>query len=107
MTNFFDALDILEDQEARQVIFFRLYYDPETKAALFYSMEDKPGDYITITKDEFAEMRYDVVVKDGKIERVRAVSIGKLVPSDSGHGTLKADISIVGDEQNWNMKTYE
>lgn len=107
MTNFFDALDILEDQEARQVIFFRLYYDPKTKAALFYSMEDKPGDYITISADEFAEMRYDVVVKDGKIQRVRDVSIGKLVPSDIGHGTSQNDISIVGTEQYWEMKTYE
>jgi len=107
MTNFFDALDILNDQEARHEIFFRLYYDPETKEPLFYSMEDKPGEYITITAEEFAEMRYDVVVKDGKIRRVRATSIGKLVPSDIGHGTLQNDISIVGDEQYWEMKTYE
>jgi len=108
MTNFFDALDILEDQDARHEIFFRLYYDPETKAPLFYSMEDKPGDYITITALQFAELRYDILVKDGKIETVRAVSIGKLVPSlIARYGTLKADVSIVGDEQYWNMKTYE
>lgn len=108
MTNFFDALDILEDQHKKPPVFFRLYYDPETNEPLFYTMEDKLGDYITISAEEFAELRYDIIVKDGKIERVRAVSIGKLVPSSiARYGTLKNDVSIVGNEQYWNMKTYE
>jgi len=107
MTNFYDALDILDDQFEKPKVFFRLYYDIETGGPLFYSMEDKPGDYITITAKEFAELRLDITVKDGKINRLRSTSIGKLVPAHFGHGTTKDDITIVGDEQYWEMKTYE
>jgi len=106
MTNFFESLELLEEQP-KQKIEFRLYYDPKTNEPLFYTMEDEPGDYISITPEEFSEMRLDVFVKDGKIEKKRAISIGKLVPSDEGYRTTKNDISIIGNEQYWDLKTYE
>lgn len=106
MSNFWKALEQLE--EPKKVKYeYRLYYDKETGDPLFYSMEDLEGDYIVIDKDQFAECRYDVRVKDGKIERIKGVSIGKLVPSTEGYGTRADDVSLVGDEQCWSLKTYE
>ena len=105
MTNFFDALDLL-DPVTPQKLEYRLYYDKDNKP-LFYTMDDEDGDYILVSKEEFAECRYDVVVKDNKIHKVSGISIGKLVPSTIGYGTLRKDISIVGTEQYWGLKTYE
>ena len=104
--NFLEALKLLEPQKPA-VFDFRLYYNKETGEPLFYTMENLDGDYITITREQFAECRYDIKVKDGKIERIRFIAIGKLVPADSGYGTLQTDVSIVGDEIHWEMKTYE
>jgi len=107
--NFFKALEMLDEQPP-QKIEFRLYYLPLTGEIVTYTMENLDGIYILITADEFAEMRPDVIVKDGKIHKVSGISIGKLVPappSTTGYGTLQRDISIVGCEQYWEMKTYE
>ena len=86
---------------------FRLYYNKATGEPLFYTMENEEGDYIRVTKEQFAECRYDIIVKDGKITRPKHIAIGKLVPSDTGFGTLKRDMSIVADEVYWSMKTYD
>jgi len=105
MTNFFKALSQV-NEPVYQKIEFRLYYDDENKPT-FYTMEELEGNYINITALEFAEGRQDVVIKDGKIKRVSGISIGKLVPSQDGYGTLRDDVSIVGLETLWSMKTYE
>lgn len=108
MTNFFDALKLVEKQE-KPKLEFRLYYDPESSKPIFYTMDNEEGKYILVTKEEFAEARMDVVVKDGKIEKVSGISVGKLVPSPKGFGfgTLEDDVSIVGKEKYWLMKTYD
>ena len=106
MTHFFDALKLLDDVPAVKQE-FRLYFDIETSEPLFYTMDDECGDYIVITKEEFAECRYDVIIVDGKIKRITGISIGKLVPSTIGYGTSENDISIIGNEQYWSLKTYE
>jgi len=106
MTNFFKALDLVDEVSPKKIE-YRLYYDPKTNLPIAYSMEDLPGDYITITKDEYAAGRFDIIVKDGKIKKIKNIPIGKLVPSTSGYGTLKNDISIVGNEAFWKVKTYE
>jgi len=106
LTPFEEALK-LTDNVAPVELEFRLYYDTETNLPLFYSMEEQQGDYINISKEEFAECRYDIIIKDSKICKVTHLSIGKLVPTHFGYGTTKDDITIVGNEQNWNMKTYD
>ena len=105
MSNFSEALSLVKEP-VKQKIEFRLYYDADNKP-LYYSMEDSEGDYIEITKEEFAECRYDIVIKDGKIKKVSGAPVGKLVPSTVGYGTLQNDVSIVGTEQYWSTKTYE
>ena len=106
MSNFFDALELVEKPKPVKYE-YRLYYDADTGKPLYYSMADDEGDYIIVTKEQFAECRYDVIVKDGKLEKVRSISIGKLAPSDKGYGTRADDISIVGNDMYWSSKTYE
>ena len=106
MTNFWKALELVDNTPPVKQE-YRLYYEPETGEPRFYTMDEEEGEYIVVTKEQFAAARYDVYVKDGEIKRKRANSIGKLVPTKEGYGTLKKDISIVGDEQYWSVKTYE
>jgi len=105
MSNFFDALKLVKEVKPVKIE-YRLYYDGEG-LPLFYTMQEEKGDYITVTKEEFAECRYDVIIVDGKLTKVNGLSIGKLVPSANGFGTLKNDVSIVSNEQKWRLKTYE
>ena len=70
-------------------------------------MEQEEGDYITVDKKQFAECRMDVIVKDGKLERIKTTSTGKLVPSTIGQGTHQDDVSIIGTDRYWSFKTYE
>ena len=106
MSNFEDALKLVKPV-VKTPMDFLLYYDKATGEPLFYTMEKEEGDFIRISKEAFAECRYDVIVKGGKITRPKNIAIGKLVPSDEGFGTLRKDISIVGTEQYWSVKTYD
>ncbi len=112
MQNFIKALGMLDDPIPKP-IFFRLYYNKETGEPITYSMEELEGDYIDITKLEYAECRYDIKVKDGKIQKISGISIGKLVPcswgSDTGQRTSPYDVSIIDEDSivRWKMKTYD
>jgi len=90
----------------KQDIFFRLYY---TKKSIEYSMEEKDGDYITITAEQFAIANPLVTVKDGKIHKNTQLNIGKLVLHNKGQGTAKDDITIIkhNSDTKWEFKTYE
>ena len=105
MTNFFDALKLVKEPVQKKLE-YRLYYGPDG-TPLFYTMADEPGDYITVTKAEFAECRYDVVIKNKKMHKIQGAAIGKLAPSETGYGTALTDMSLVGDEKYWSVKTYE
>lgn len=106
MDNFLEALKLVKQPEPA-LSEFRLYYIKATGEPLFYTMENEEGDYIRITKEQFAECRYDIIVKDGKITKPKNIAIGKLVPSNIGFGTHATDISIVGSDQYWSVKTYD
>lgn len=88
---------------------YRLYYEPENGAPLFYSMQDEPGIYIVIDHQTYTEARHDVYVEDGKLKRINHIPWGKLVPSDTGQSTHPNDITIISDAEDsvkWKMKTY-
>lgn len=104
--NLLDALKLLEPQTIKKFE-FRLYYNKETGEPLFYTMDEETGDYIIVTKEQFAECRYDIRIKNNKIEKVQFNAIGKLVPNTKGYGTLRQDVSIVGNEVYWSLKTYD
>ena len=108
MNNFTEALKLV-DPPKKVEIFFRLYYDKVTGEPITYSMEDLDGDYIEITKEEFALTDFNIVVKDGKIKKKNMISIGKLAPSTSGYAVHKEDIAIIDPTSNvyWSNKTYD
>jgi hypothetical protein len=94
---------------------FRLYYDDQGKV-LFYTCEKLEGNYITIDRQTFAEMRMDLRVIDGQISRAMPNAVvNKLMPADDEDATVchQSDISIIvdtdynGDIQKWKLNTYE
>jgi hypothetical protein len=92
---------------------YKLYYDDNGKV-ITYSTEDLPGQYIEITKEQYAEARHDVIVKAGKIIFTHMRShVFKLEKSSSGIKCSKYDISIISDtddnrdSQHWKQVAYE
>jgi hypothetical protein len=108
MTNFWDALDQVDQTQPEFIPEYRLYYDENTGVPLFYSMEQPEGKFIWIDRDTYARCRFDIRVKKGKIVSLKP-GIGKLVPAEEGIETAKSDISIVeaGSNTHWKTKTYE
>ena len=89
---------------------YRLYYNKETGKPLQYSTEDREGDYIEITKQQYAESRYDSVVINGKLTTVNnAVRWSKLVPSNEGVACAVDNVMIVDRDSStkWKIKTHD
>lgn len=78
---------------------YRLYYDNLGKV-ITYTTEKLPGDnFVIITKEQFAEARPDIIVKDKKVIYTHLKKqIFKLVKSDTGIKTSKYDINILTDD---------
>jgi len=92
---------------------FRLYYDA-TGAVICYTCEKLEGDYIVIDAQTFAESRYDVKVRSGKIvANFSSAVVVKLTKNTEGTLCAADDISIIVDEdddiekQYWKLKVYE
>ena len=108
MTNFWDALELVEESDI-QAIEYRLYYD-ELGEPLYYTTEKQDGDYIVVSEEIYNEARYDIAIIHGEISTTRKkYATQKLVPVNSNKGTecLIDDISIVGKGQHWTLKRYE
>lgn len=90
--------------------FYRLYYNDQGEP-LFYSMEDKPGNYIEIDQETFAQSPSNVRVVNGVLKKITTSTIFKLVPGDRGTCCAPEDICIVVPEQHmhqkWSIKRYE
>jgi hypothetical protein len=77
---------------------FRLYYDVNGKAVT-YTTENISGNYILITREQFAEARPDVIVKNNKLIYTHLKKhVEKLVKSNSGTKTSKYDVNILTDD---------
>ena len=110
MTNFWQALEQVDQSPPAIEQERRLYYDEKTGEPLFYSGENVPGTYLVVDKQTFDESRYDIYVKDGNIERIKHEPLGKLVPGNDGTATHPSDITIVSKTEYstyWKTKTYE
>lgn len=116
MSNFFKALESRTPIEKIEHE-FRLYYDKETGKPLFYSMDDKEGDYVIVDKDTYAESPMSIRVVDGRIKKYTFRDISKLVlgrdiTDNQNKWTVNChvdDISVVTTEggTNWSFKQYE
>lgn len=78
---------------------FRLYYDDDGKV-ITYSTENIPNkNYIVITREQFAEARPDVVVKNNKFVYTHLKKhVEKLVKSTTGTKTSKYDVNILTND---------
>ena len=90
---------------------YRLYYGQDGEP-LFYSMEDKPGNYIDIDQATFNRASSRVRVKNGKLVSTATHKTSrKLVPSTQGVACDLRDICVVVDSEQthtkWTIKTYE
>jgi hypothetical protein len=89
---------------------YRLYYNKETGKPLQYTIDEQDGDYIVITKQQYAESRYDSVVINGKLTTVNnAVRWSKLVPSNEGVACAVDNVMIVDRDSStkWKIKTHD
>ncbi len=98
-----------------QAIVFRLYHDEQGRV-ITYTTENLPGNYITITREQFAEARPDVLVVDGRIELTHAMTkVRKLHTVDHmpAQAASRWDVNIVADPatdtdwQLWSMTSND
>jgi hypothetical protein len=89
---------------------YKLYYNKETGKSLQYTTDEQAGDYIVITKQQYAESRYDSMVINGKLTTVNnAIRWSKLVPSNEGVSCAIDNVMIVDNNgrTKWKIKTFD
>lgn len=89
--------------------FYRVYYDDHGKV-LFYSMEDRPGNYLDIDRETYERSSTRVRVVNGELIPIKTPISSKLVPDQSGQACHPANIIVVtGQEpmQKWNLRYYD
>lgn len=109
-SNFQNLLAALQSLEVRkeQPVTYRLYHDDQGQP-LFYSMEDKPGNYIEITKEQYHRSSSRVQVINGQlVDNTGDKFPSKLVPGELGASTHPQDVTIIVAEtdpnRKWNLK---
>ena len=107
--NFWQVWNNLPPYEPPSV-FWRLYYD-DTGFPLFYTQEDKPGNYIDVTPEQYQRASMRVRVRNGQLVELAANPVKKLQPSTTGTPCHPQDVSVVvsvdDKHQCWRIKTNE
>lgn len=90
---------------------YKLYYDDNGKV-ITYSTDDRPGNFIIITKEQYKQARPDVLVKDNKLLYThRQMHVSSLKKNkNKGRRTTKYDVNIlsdVGPTVYWSEEIYE
>ncbi len=110
MAQTIDELWSLVDQTAAKLPSYRLYHDDQGYV-LYYSMDDLPGKWISITAEQFARADSHVKVVDSKIVPLNRIQFKKLVPADHGINCSTDSVAVVIPDcdsgQKWCLKTYE
>ena len=107
-----NLLDVFANLEpwTPPVVFWRLHYD-DKGMPLFYTQEDKPGNYIDVTPEQYQRANMRVRVRNGQLVELNTNHVKKKVPADTGTPCYPTDVSIVVPEteehQCWRLKTNE
>jgi len=110
MTNFWEALELIEVHKESEKKERRLYYD-ENGDPICYTYDDLPELYIVVDADTFAQVRMDIKIVDGEIKQGSSKNLTKLVPSDKETTPIHPqDVSIIVDNEYktpryWRVKT--
>jgi hypothetical protein len=89
---------------------YRLYYNKGTGEPVAYSMEELEGDYVKVSKEQYHQGRYDLVVKDETICLITSMQyVRKLVPNTDGIACDKSNVLILDKTSStrWKLKTKE
>ena len=89
---------------------YRLYYNKETNKPIAYSMEELEGDFVEVSKEQYHQGRYDVVVKNNTLVSITNMQyVRKLVPNAEGVACHKTNVLIVDKTSSarWKIKTKE
>ena len=100
--NFWQVWNNLEPWQPPKII-WRLYYD-NAGFPLFYSQEDKPGNYIDITPEQYQRASMRVRVRNGQLVELKLNPVTKLIPAEIGTPCHPNDVSIVVTESQENTK---
>ena len=107
MSNFWQAIEHHQGHVPRKSYEYRLYHH-EDGSVRCYSTQELEGDYVVIDQDTFAQHRYDVIVRDGRVYNPHRVKQHrKLVPSSTGTETSADDVTVIGQGQHWEMRYYD
>ena len=87
---------------------YKLYYGGNG-AIITYTTEKLGGQYIEITKEQYAEARMDIKVINGKIVNPNNVKILRVLAknSDSGVKASKYDVNILSETDYFYWKIVE
>jgi hypothetical protein len=107
--NFWQVFNNLEPYQA-PVVLRRLYYD-DSGFPLFYTQEDKPGNYIDITPEQYQRASMRVRVRNGQLIELKTSPVKKLVPAETGTPCHPHDVSIVvglaEEHTKWSKRVFE
>ena len=107
MSNFWEVIKHHKGVKPRTKYEYRLYYN-EDGSVRCYSSEELDGDYIVVDQSTFAQNRYDVFVRDGKLVNPNRIKqYRKLVTGIIGTETLEDDVTIIGKGRHWKVKYYD
>tara|TARA_E500000178_G_scaffold356632_1_gene436320 strand:+ start:41549 stop:41917 length:369 start_codon:yes stop_codon:yes gene_type:complete len=105
--DFVGLINIAKQQNKTVDKEYRLYYNKDTGEPIEYSMEKLSGDYITVTKEQYAAGRHDVLVKNKALVSIEDVRyIRKLIPGSSGTACHESNVLLVDKESTtrWKIK---
>ncbi len=105
--DFVGLINIAKQQNKTVDKEYRLYYNKDTGEPIEYSMEKLSGDYITVTKEQYAAGRHDVLVKNKALVSIEDVRyIRKLIPGSSGTACHESNVLLVDNESTtrWKIK---
>jgi hypothetical protein len=89
---------------------FRLYYDAIGNV-ITYTTEQLAGDYIVVTREQYAEANPNVIVKNQQIVKKTARLVTKLTKSSDGIRTSKYDVNVITDLtedfDSWVLQQYD
>lgn len=96
--------------KVRKPVEYRAYYDLSGKV-LSYTCDDLPGNYIIITREQYAEAKPDAIVDNGKIMHQNASILNVMVKKAVGRPCSKYDVNIVIEDPQdtvslWAVKKY-
>jgi hypothetical protein len=108
-----ELLNSLSEQKSESLE-YRLYFDEDGKV-ITYTCDKLPGNnFIVVSKEQFAEARSDILVKNGKVVYTHKVhnTYKFELNSEEGIRCSKYDVSILVDETEsefnyWKMTVYE